>query len=246
MLLLLLSMHALAGPVPALPPMRYKIVTHSVTDLDLSAVGQASQTVTLTSTTFVSVTVTDTVGGLLAHVVVDSSTFDAGALAGQLPPEMSADAKGAFFHLYVINGKSKSAIIPTPLSVQAAQAATGIELVLNGLRMAKAGDTWVDTTNTDTTSAAGGAKGTRIANWTATSEQGSALQLDATWTGTTSAGFGPTQLEMQVTGASHVTTVPGQLAEKATSNGSGSATMNAGGMNIPMKVTTDVVTTKIP
>ena len=60
------------------------------------------------------------------------------------------------------------------------------------------------------------------------------------------AGFGPAQMAMQVTGASHVTAITGQLAQKATSNGTGSATMNVGGLSLPMKVTTEVTTTQIP
>ena len=132
------------------------------------------------------------------------------------------------------------------MSVQAVQAAGGIELLLTSLRRLKSGDTWTDTTMSDTSTGAGSAKGSRIATWTAKPDQGSALQLDATWTGTTSAGFGQAQIEMKVAGTSHVTAVPGGLAQKANSTGTGSATMNMAGMNLPMKVTTDVTTTQLP
>jgi hypothetical protein len=247
MLLLLLSLHLVAGPVPVRAPLRFKIVTRSSTDIDLSAAGQGSQTVTLISTTFVSVTLSDTTGGRLASIVIDSSTFDGGSVAAQLPAEMSTDPKGASFHLYIVDGKSTSAISPTPASIQAAQAAGGIELILAGLRTAMPGDSWTDTTKTDTTMAAGSAKGSRVAVWTAKSaDQGGALQLDATWTGTTSAGFGQAQMDMQVTGASHVTAVAGELSQKANSTGTGSATMNVAGMSLPMKVTTEITTMQIP
>ena len=247
MLTLLLSLHMPAGPVPAHAPLRYKIVTRSNTDIDLSAAGQGSQTVTLISTTFVSVTLTDTAGGRLANIVVDSSTFDGGAVAANLPPEMSADPKGATFHLYVVDGKSKSPLLPTPMSIQAAQAAGGIELLFAGLRLTKPGDTWTDTTRADTTMNGSSAKGSRVAIWTArNADQGGALQFDATWTGTTSAGFGQAQMEMQVTGASHVTAVAGELAQKANSTGTGGATLNMAGMSLPMKVTTETTTTQIP
>lgn len=246
MSMLLLVLQMLAGPVPIRAPLRYKIVTRTNTDIDLSAAGQGSQTIALVSTTFVTVNLSDTTGGRIANIIVDSSAFDGGAIAAQLPAEMLADPKGATFHLFVVNGKSKSSILPTPMSVQAAQAAGGIELLLTGLRRLKAGDTWTDTTTSDTITAGASAKGSRVSTWTARPDHGSALQLDATWTGTTSAGFGQAQMEMKVTGASHVTAVPGELAQKANTTGTGSATMNMAGMSLPMKVTTDVTTTQIP
>ncbi|HEY8062619.1 MAG TPA: hypothetical protein VID74_07470 [Gemmatimonadales bacterium] len=244
--MLLLVLQVLAGPRPAAAPARYKIVTRTNTDIDLSAAGQGSQTIALVSTTFVTVTLVDTTGGQLVNIVVDSSAFDGGAIAAQLPAEMLADPKGASFHLLVVNGRSRSSILPTPMSVQAVQAAGGIELLLTSLRRLKAGDTWTDTTMSDTSTAAGSAKGSRVATWTAKPDQGNTLQLDATWTGTTSAGFGQAQIEMKVAGTSHVTAVPGGLAQKANSTGTGSATMNMAGMNLPMKVTTDVTTTQLP
>jgi hypothetical protein len=246
MSMLLLVFQVLAGPLPVHARLRYKIVTRTNTDIDLSAAGQGSQTIALVSTTFVTVNLSDTTGGQLAYIVVDSSAFDGGAIAAQLPAEMLADPKGATFHLFVVNGKSRSSILPTPMSVQAVQAAGGIELLLTGLRRLKAGDTWTDTTMSDTSTAGASAKGSRVATWTAKPDRGSALQLDATWTGTTSAGFGQAQMEMKVTGASHVSAVPGELAQKANSTGTGSATMNVAGMNLPMKVTTDVTTTQLP
>jgi hypothetical protein len=244
--MLLLVLQILAVPLPVRAPLRYKIVTRTNTDIDLTAAGQGSQTIALVSTTFVTVNLSDTTGGRIANVVVDSSAFDGGAITAQLPAEMLTDPKGATFHLFVVNGKSKSSILPAPMSVQAAQAAGGIELLLTGLRRLKAGDTWTDTTRSDTATAGASAKGSRVSIWTAKPDQGSALQLDATWTGTTSAGFGQAQMEMKVTGASHVTAVPGELAQKANSTGTGSATMNMAGMSLPMKVTTDVTTTQIP
>lgn len=243
---LLLVFQLLAGSVPGHAPLRYKIVTRTNTDIDLSAAGQGSQTIALVSTTFVTVNLSDTTGGQLANIVVDSSAFDGGAIAAQLPPAMLADPKGATFHLFVVNGKSKSPILPSPMSVQGAQAAGGIELFLTGLRTSKPGDTWTDTTMSDTTTAGASAKRSRVSTWTAKPDQGGALQLDATWTGTTSAGFGQAQIEMKVAGTSHVTAVSGGLAQKANSTGTGSATMNVAGMNLPMKVTTDVTTTQLP
>jgi hypothetical protein len=243
---LLLALQMLAAQLPVPASLRYRIVTRTNTDIDLSAAGQGSQTIALVSTTFVTVNVSDTTGGRLVNIVVDSSAFDGGAIAAQLPAELLADPKGATFHLFVVNGKSKSSILPAPMSVQAAQAAGGIELLLTGLRRLKAGDTWIDTTMSDTTAAGASAKGSRVSTWTAKPDQGGALQLDATWTGTTSAGFGQAQMEMKVTGENHVTAVPGELARKANSTGSGNATMNMAGMNLPMKVTTEITTTQIP
>jgi hypothetical protein len=73
-----------------------------------------------------------------------------------------------------------------------------------------------------------------------------ALLLDATWTGTTTVSAAGAGMEMQLTGESHVTFVPGQLSTRATSTGGGSASMNMAGNNLPMKITTEVTATQLP
>lgn len=246
MLALLLALHPLPAPRPVAAPERFVITTRGVTNLDLSAAGQGAQSYTLLSKLFVSVSLSDSTGGRIANIVVDSNSFDAGALSGQLPPEMSASAKGAAFHLYVVNGKSVTPILPAPMSMQAAQASGGIELILAGLRAMKAGDSWTDTTTTERSTGEVSAKGTRIAVWTAKAGESGTLELNATWTGTTVGGAGDSQMEMKVSGTSHVSTVGGKLAKQGAVTGTGSATMNMGGMSVPMTITTETTVDPLP
>ena len=246
MLTLLLHLLPLPGARPIPAPAHYVITNRSTTDMDLSAAGQGVQSLSIVSKLFISTTLSDSAAGQVATIVVDSSSFDAGAFAAQLPAEMSTSAKGASFHLYVVNGKSVSQILPVPMSVQGAQAAPGIELLLAGLRSMKAGDSWTDTTTTDRSAGETSAKGTRIATWTAKQGEGGVLELDATWNGTTTGGAGGSQMEMTVAGTSHVSAIGGQLAQQAHANGTGSATMNLGGMSVPMKVTTETTVAPAP
>jgi hypothetical protein len=249
MLLLLLSLHVLTGPTPPTTraPMHYKIVAKTTSDIDLSAMGQPSQSIVLTVSGFVSVSVTDTVGGKLANITVDSSTFDAGMFTAQMPAEMTASSKGTVFHIYLVNGKANAPIAPTPAGIQAGQLVPGIELMLAGMRPTKAADSWVDSTASDSAAVPGGTAMTRVTTWTAKAGAGGRMQIDGTWTGATTVGAGsPMKMEMQMTGIVHVTSMPGALSETGTSTGNGQASMNIAGSAIPMKVTTEVTTIATP
>ena len=248
MLTLLLSLHLIAGPgpVPVRAPMHYTIVAKTNTEVDLSAMGQPSQTIAMTVSGFVSVTLTDTVGGTWADIAVDSSTFDAGMFTAQMPPEMTASSQGTRFHVFLVGGKPAKPISAVPVSVQAAQLVPGIELLLGGMTPRTATASWVDTTRSDTTVEQGTAASVRVTTWAAKAGDNGRLQLDGTWIGTTTVGAGPTKMEMQMTGAVHVTGMPGALTETGSSTGSGQATMNIGGNQIPMKVTTEVTTSATP
>lgn len=247
MLALILAVIIMPTPPPAPPaPIHFRIVSKTTTDIDLSAVGQPAMTMVMTVSGFVSVTMTDTVGGKLANITVDSSTFDAGVFAAQMPPEMTASSQGTVFHVYLVNGKPSAPITATPVSVQAAQLVPGIELLLGNMRPTKLAESWVDTTKSDTTMAEGSAATTRVTTWTAKAGANGRIQMDGTWTGTTTVGAGPMKLEIQMTGAAHVTGMPNALSETGTVTGNGQGSMNMGGSAIPMKVTTEVTTSATP
>jgi hypothetical protein len=247
MLTLLLSLHGMTGPtpVPRPAPMHYKIVSKQSIDIDLSAMGQSVMNIVMTSTAFVAVNVSDTTGGKVVNVVVDSSSFDGGAVAAQLPPDFTASSTGAAFHLYLVNGKPSGPIAPVPVTIQAAQLASGIELILAGMRPMKDASTWADTTVADSTSPSASALA-RTITWTAKAGSAGRMQVDGAWTGTASVGQGMTKMDLQLTGTAHVVAMPGALSESGTSTGSGQASMNMGGSSIPMKVTMDVSTSTMP
>lgn len=247
MLMLLASLHALIGPVnPAPPSMHYKIVTKTTSELDLTAMGQGQQSVVLSISAWVSVTLSDTTGGKLAHIVVDSSTFDAGQFTSAMPPEMTASSQGSIFHVFLVKGKPTTPMMPTPTNIQAAQLVPGIELLLTGVRQTRAAESWIDSSRADTTVADVGAAISRVTTWTAKAGSGGKLELEGNWKGTTTVGAGsPMKMEMQMSGTTHLSGVPGSLSE-GTSTGTGQANMNIAGSAIPMKVTMDVSTAAVP
>jgi len=93
----LLSFSA-SWPVAPVATTRYRLETKIETALDLSAVGQGVQNSTATQLAIFSITLSDTAGGKVMHVVIDSVASDA-----PLPdlPALLAKAKGAWLHGYI-------------------------------------------------------------------------------------------------------------------------------------------------
>lgn len=248
MLLALLALHTLAGPgpLPARAPQHFKISAKTTTVVDLSAMGAQAQNVVLTVGGFVTATMTDSAGGTVASIVVDSSTFDAGEFTASMPPEMTASSKGTVFHVFLVNGRATAPMSATPASVQSAQLLSGIELLLTGLHPRAANESWVDTARTDTTVAQGSAAGTRVTTWKASAGTNGRMQLDGEYTGTTKVGSGPMSMEMTINGTTHVVGLPGAFSDSGTLTGGGQANMNVSGQSIPMKVTMEVTAQTIP
>ena len=248
MMMLLLALHGIGGPTPAASraAAHYKFVAKTTTEVDLSAMGAPSQSIVMTVAGYASVAMTDTVGGKVVTVTVDSSSFDAGEFTAAMPAAMTASSRGTVFHIYLVHGAPSAPITSTPMSVQAAQLVPGIELMLVGMRPAGMAERWVDTTTSDTTMAEGGARSTRITGWTTRPGTGGRIQVEGTWTGTTTVAAGGGQMDMQMTGVVHVTAMPGALSESGASSGTGTGNMNMAGSAIPMTVTTEVTAAATP
>lgn len=245
MLALLLAALGPVAPVP-IDTTHYHITSTTKSDLDLSAMGQPDQSVIITVSAFVSVTMGDSAGGKSVHVRIDSSTFDGGSAAQYLPPEMTADPRGAEYDVMVINGRPVSRVIPTPMSMQAAQLAPAVALLFAGLRTSHAGDTWVDTVRSDTTIANAASTGSTVTTWTVKPGTGDALEFDGVWSGTTSVGSGQMQMELHVNGTNQAAAAPGALSTHAASTGTGKANMTLAGQAVPMQVTTQLTADRVP
>ena len=91
------------GPVIALrsAPVttRYRVETKTETTVDLSGVGQPNQQVNLGVVSWIAVTLSDTTGGRIMHVVVDSIRYDGGA--PQLTQASADSARGGTLHAFV-------------------------------------------------------------------------------------------------------------------------------------------------
>jgi hypothetical protein len=186
MLVGLLALATLTGSVtgPA-APQRYRIEVKAQQEVDMSAMGGGKQTTDLGVIGFVTVTMSDTVGGQLAHIVVDSVAIPAGI---ELPPQLGdavGSAKGVYFHGYIIDGKAKDGLKPSVQNPLVALLAGGIENFFPGLRTtAKLGDSWVDTVKADKSTDAMKQTSTTLLNWKVSAGTMGAMTYDATTTGT--------------------------------------------------------------
>jgi len=169
MLVGLLALASLTGAVTTpSAPQRYRIEVKAQTEVDATASGQGKFSSELSLVGFITVTMSDTTGGQLAHIVVDSVVIPAGI---EMPPQMGdpAAAKGIFFHGYIVDGKVKGGLKPNQPNQLVAMLAGGVENLFPGLRTtAKVGDTWSDTVKTDATSEGMTQQSVTMINWTAT------------------------------------------------------------------------------
>ena len=228
-------------------PVHYRVESQTVASIDLTAMGQGVQNQTMTSMALLTTTMTDTTGGRLAHVVIDSITFDGGAAEAQMPPDMLKSAKGGYFHAYVVNGKPTNPPVASITSVAATQVAAGVALMFPGARPGlKVGDSWTDSTNADTTATGGASvKGHTITHWAVTAVDNGVISLDGT---TVSNGVigGAAQMEIQSNGKQSASSIAGGPGNGGLATSEGQTTMNMAGNAIPIRVTTTVKLTKLP
>lgn len=172
-----------AGATDGAPrTLRYKIDSKTEQVVDLTGAGGPKQEVNMNQMTLVTVTLTDSAGGKVMHVVIDSITSDA-----QVPEVAAAigTAKGAWIHGF-LDAWGRGTV--------SASSADNNEIVSQLKPMmarffpvlkpgAKQGDSWVDTVVVDSKSPTRAMKTTRVANFThagtATWGGGSAVRLDA-------------------------------------------------------------------
>jgi hypothetical protein len=228
-------------------PVHYRVEAQTVATVDLSSMGQAPQNQTMTSMALLTTTVRDTAGGKVAHIVIDSITFDGGGAEAQMPPEMLVSAKGAFFDGYVVNGRFKTPPSSSVKSVPATQVAAGVLLMFPGARSGmKVGDSWTDTVRTDTTTSAGAANGQTTIAWTVQSIDNGVITLNAITAATGTVGAGAAQMQIQSNGKQTATSTVAGPASSGLTTSQGETSMNVGGNAIPIRVSTTVKLTQLP
>jgi hypothetical protein len=144
------------GAVMATPTapitLRYRIESKTEQVVDLSAMGQGSQTNAFTQVAIISITLNDSASGKVMHAVVDSITTDA-PMPGLA--EAAQKAKGAWLHGFV-DGWGRTKIVATSADsndvvVQLKNSlARFFPIVKPG---SKEGDAWVDTAKVDSKTA---------------------------------------------------------------------------------------------
>ncbi|MGE0439166.1 MAG: hypothetical protein AB7S39_01665 [Gemmatimonadales bacterium] len=151
--------------MPATTTVKYRIESKSEQVVDLSGMGQGSQTTALNQTAMITMTLTDTVGGKVMHVVVDSIASDAPVLDPSMDP---TKAKGAWLH-GIVDAWGRTKIVKTSADSMLAVAqlkntfARFLPVIKPG---AKTGDTWVDTAKVDSKTAINAMKTTTVTTFT--------------------------------------------------------------------------------
>lgn len=231
----LMMLASIAAVTPQQGPMRYKIDLKTTQEVDLSAMGGPKQESDLTASAWVTVTMSDTAGGKVAHIVVDSLVATpTGMMAQQMSEAAITEAKGAFFHLYVVNGKVSGTPKPSIENAALGMVQQSLSLLFPGHKMgAKIGDSWSDTTKTDASTDAGTQTGTTVTEWKVLSMEGDGyvMQGESTGSMTATQGGGELNIATKMTGTQKVTTSasgPSKLGENT------------------MKIDATVITSQVP
>lgn len=146
---------ALALPIavgPLQPTTRYRIDQTLTQEVDASAAGQGKQTLSFSTSSFVTVTLTDSAGGKTMRVVVDSMRGDS---ASPIPPSVFDSVRGSVYHSFVSREGRPGRLEPVSATPAAAQVqgllSDFFPWVRPGLRP---GQAWSDTSVTATSDGA--------------------------------------------------------------------------------------------
>lgn len=149
---------------PAPTTVRYRIESKTEQIVDLSAMGQGSQTNAFTQVAIIAITLSDTAGGKILHAVVDSIGSDA-PLPGLA--EAAQKAKGAWLHGFVDQwGRTKIVATSADSNDMVSQIKNSMARFFPIVKPGtKEGDTWVDTARVDTKTAQQTMKSTTVTTY---------------------------------------------------------------------------------
>ena len=144
---------------------RYRIESKTEQVVDLSAMGQANQTSSFTQLALITITISDSSGGKLMHVVIDSVATDAPVPGAS---EAAAKAKGAWLHGLVDDwGRTKIVKTSADSSDLIGQLKASLGRFFPVVRPgSKQGDSWIDTSNVDTKTAQQAVKSVTVTTYT--------------------------------------------------------------------------------
>jgi len=142
---------ALAGAVLVLPASdmaptstKYRIDQSLSQEIDATAAGQAKQSITFKTSSFITVILADSAGGKAMRVVVDSVRGDS---ATPIPAPVLDSARGAEFHGFVEKSGKPLGLEPVTGTSAAAQIQGLLSDFFPWIRVGlKVGDSWADTT----------------------------------------------------------------------------------------------------
>ncbi|MES2124352.1 MAG: hypothetical protein V4503_06655 [Gemmatimonadota bacterium] len=250
----------LPGPVRGAgdPPVKYKLESKNTIVMDLSSVGQGSQEIATSMVAFLTLTMSDTTGGRMAHVVVDSGKFDGGEMMAMLPDSMTKVKPGTAFHFLIKNGKVDNSLTPQEMGAEGVNMTTSqilpamMMLFPSQGRTLTVGTTWVDTNKVDTTVTTGTDGSTAhtntasITTWTVSGKSGDDFLLDAALTGTTLIAVMGNEVQGKVTGTERLTVSPAGVVRTATGENRTQMTMAMGANSIETSVVQSTTVVALP
>lgn len=239
MLALLLALQTMPQS-PASVRLHYRVVSSSTIDL-----GTGSAPLVLKMSAFIAVTLTESTAGRVADVSIYWSAFDAGAMTGSLPSQLLADPNGVTLHGYFRDGRMIS-LVPSAPNLQAMQLIPAIRLVLTATRSVRPGDRWLDSTTTDSISAAASSQERLSTAWTVKPGAGGGAEFEGAMTGTTTLAAGGMRLDLPITGSSRLTTHTERQARTASSVTTGQGDLKIGTGSLVMKLRNEVSATLFP
>ncbi|MEO8479312.1 MAG: hypothetical protein ABI542_06720 [Gemmatimonadota bacterium] len=250
-LLALLTVVMGPGSGPEKAADRYRVDLNLSQAVDLSSAGMGIQETSLEASIFMSVTMSDTTDGQIAHVVVDSMlTSGKGQLEAQYPQALSDSVRGQFIHAYIVNGRLKGT--PT-FSVEGnlalALATQGLSALFPGVSDKAAGKkAWADTVNTNTVNNGADMNANQVVNWTVTGQQGEWLTVTGTGEGTLTGTQGDNQITGTVKNTLAAVTRIGGPAKSAELNSTQDITLLTPQLPepIPIKATSSMKLTTLP
>lgn len=244
----------LGASVGPTAPQRYRIEMKAQQEVDATALGGGKQNTDIGVIGFVSVTMSDTTGGRLAHIVIDSMVYGPGMEAPPGFTDEPATAKGLFFHAYVVDGKIKGSIAPNTPHQLAGLITGGLESLFPGVRASsKMGDTWSDTVKVDKTTEDGTAtKSTTMIDWKVAGGTAGAFTYEGKSNGTATSE-GPTPqgnrtVSAKITGTRSLTGPAAGPITKGSFKTMQDVLVLMDGMTdpIPVAVVTEVTITALP
>jgi hypothetical protein len=139
-----------AAPASAPVTARYRVDQTTTQDIDASAAGKGKQSLSFTTSSFLTLTLTDSTGGKSVRVVIDSMRGDS---TTPVPAAVFDSAKGAEFHAFLAANGELSELEAVSVSDAAARVQGFLADFFPWVKAgAKQGEQWADTSAKITTS----------------------------------------------------------------------------------------------
>ncbi len=253
MLALLVATSGIVGPGdgPDNSPQRYRLDVKLNQTVDLTAAGMGEMISEVTSTAWVTLTVSDTTGGSLAHVVIDSMNVAAtGQLAAAFTQDLADSLRGEWIHVYIVDGRPEGAPKPSVEGNTVLQMVIpSISALYPGIGEKAAGiDKWADTTNNDVVNENGSQNTSQIVDWVIHSRDGGNLTVTATGNGSVNADMGGQQVSGTITSTINATSPIGGPASKSEVSSTQNLTVLNAAMPepIPLTVVSSATVVQVP